>query len=186
MARPYIITHSGTRFHLDEFQEEDICLDDIAHSLTKTCRFGGSLPLSVHYSVAIHCTNLASYAMSNKEIAAVVLLHDASEAYLHDICSPLKHLLPDYKELENKLQSLIYEKYLPNVDIKSIINNVIELDQRIFVDEVKALMPRHRWPGYLKGAKYKEGLGIFVSPDRHLIRTKNYFLHLCAILGIED
>ena len=39
------------------------------------------------------------------------LLHDASEAYLGDIPSPLKRLLPDYREIEQSVQSGIEEKF---------------------------------------------------------------------------
>ena len=40
------------------------------------------------------------------------LLHDASEAYLSDITRPVKKNLERYMEIEEKLQNMIYEKFL--------------------------------------------------------------------------
>ena len=48
---------------------------------------------------------------SSREVLAC-LLHDASEAYLSDITSPVKGCLPEYRRIEQVLQEMIYEKYL--------------------------------------------------------------------------
>ncbi len=39
------------------------------------------------------------------------LLHDAAEAYLSDIPSPIKRHLPDYNAMEKKVQDVINEKF---------------------------------------------------------------------------
>jgi hypothetical protein len=39
------------------------------------------------------------------------LVHDMSEAFLSDIPSPFKRLLPDYRALENVFQTMIYTAF---------------------------------------------------------------------------
>ena len=40
------------------------------------------------------------------------LLHDAGEAYLSDVTRPIKHHMDYYNEVEGRLLSLIYTKFL--------------------------------------------------------------------------
>jgi len=86
---------------LDEPQNADVCIEDIAWSLSRQCRWGGHLKAEVdHYSVAQHCVLVSR--LCDAEVALAGLLHDAAEAYLQDIISPLKRLLgPEYKRLEH-------------------------------------------------------------------------------------
>ena len=68
----------------------------IAHSLANLNRWCGHT--SKPFSVAQHSV-LVSYLVP-KCYALEALLHDAPEAYLGDVASPLKKLLPDYTRLE--------------------------------------------------------------------------------------
>lgn len=88
---------------------ETINIEDIAHSLSRQCRFGGHLPL--FYSVAQHSTWVARELIHSKELAFAGLMHDASEAYLMDIPTPIKSQLNNYKEIEDGLMKVISEKY---------------------------------------------------------------------------
>ena len=102
-----IRTFTDKVFDLKLMDAESICIEDIAHGLSMTPRFGGQL--DGFLSVAQHCCMVASYVDEDYKIAA--LLHDASEAYLGDMPSPFKKLLPDFKSYENKLMQVIAEKY---------------------------------------------------------------------------
>lgn len=103
-----IRTKSGIYMNVFEPTIEMICIEDIAHSLTYQCRFGGHLP--VFYSVAQHSLN-CSYLVDNPQLKLAALLHDASEAYLLDIPRPIKQRLANYKEIEEGLMILIAEKF---------------------------------------------------------------------------
>jgi len=94
----YIETASGKRFHFDD-PKFDIL--DIASTLSKLCRFGGHC--RQFYSVAEHAV-LVSYIMElDGGDPEEGVHHDDDEAYLIDMPSPVKALLPDYQALESKV-----------------------------------------------------------------------------------
>jgi len=102
-----IRTFTGIYVNVFEPTPEMICIEDIAHALSNQCRFSGHLP--TFYSVAQHCTLMSSGMQEVHQLGA--LLHDASEAYLLDIPSPIKKRLSNYKEIEDNLMGLIAQKF---------------------------------------------------------------------------
>ena len=115
----WIQTYTGKKFYPQNPVFDSICIEDIAHSLSQQCRFTGHTVC--HYSVAQHCV-LVSY-FCNPENALQGLLHDASEAYLVDVASPIKRLpeMAGYRALEKKVQNAIYRKFeLPEEEFKDV------------------------------------------------------------------
>lgn len=105
-----IRTNSGIYIKVANPTPDMIDIDDIAHALSHQCRFAGHLP--VFYSVAEHSVHCAEMLLeSHPELALCGLLHDASEAYLLDIPSPIKPLLTNYYELESNIMGVIADKY---------------------------------------------------------------------------
>jgi len=109
-----IQTVSGVDIDVTDPRPEDIRLEDIAHALTYVCRYGGHT--SQFYSVAEHsllvCKHLETQmGISDPEILLMALLHDASEAYLLDIPSPIKTLLPEYKRWEEQMMACIAQRF---------------------------------------------------------------------------
>lgn len=102
-----IRTHSGRYF--DPFNPDPalIEIEDIAIGLSRIPRFAGHTKR--FYSVLSH--SISVWAMVPKEHHMAALLHDASEAYIFDMPSPIKSRLPDYKKLEFGLMSAIAEKF---------------------------------------------------------------------------
>lgn len=106
----YIETASGIKFPLLNPEPKDVSIFDIAKALSKICRFTGHT--QEFYSVAEHCWHCANVLKDQpKEIQLAALLHDASEAYCQDVSSPLKALLPSYKEIEDNIASVVFKKY---------------------------------------------------------------------------
>lgn len=103
---PYIETVSGIKFHFLNPTEGEIDVKDIAFSLANQCRFNGHVSF---FSVAEHSVAVAARLPPKLQLAG--LLHDAAEAYLSDIPSPIKQWLPDYQAMENKVQAVIYDKF---------------------------------------------------------------------------
>jgi hypothetical protein len=102
-----IRTYTGKVFDLKILDPDTICIEDIAHGLSHTARFAGQL--EKFYSVAQHSFFVANNVSPQNRLAA--LLHDASEAYLGDMPSPFKKMLPDYKEQEDRLMKVIANKF---------------------------------------------------------------------------
>lgn len=183
----YFLSSSKKKIDISGITSDEITLEDIAHHLTKICRYGGALPLGVHYSVANHSLTLTRYARAmgmSEDVQRALLMHDASEAYLGDIVSGLKQLLPDYKEIENRVESLIRRKYKITYNWK-IETHVKYLDTCIVVDEAKAFFPYHveMFTAQLGDVT---ALGVEVFPDLHLDLVKKDFLGMCKLLKIEE
>lgn len=108
----YIITYTGKKFDYANIQHEMIDIEDIAHALSHTCRYNGHC--NQFYSVAQHSVLVANMLIAQGESWDTVargLLHDATEAYMSDLVSPLKELFPEYKAMENSLAEKIAERF---------------------------------------------------------------------------
>lgn len=102
----WIETASGLKYHFLDPQEDEIEIKDIALALANKCRFSGHTQF---YSVAEHSVCVAYRLPPSLRLAG--LLHDAAEAYLGDIPSPLKHVLPDYKAIEKTNEEAVNKKF---------------------------------------------------------------------------
>lgn len=146
-----IQTYSGKLFDIENPSIDDIDINDIAHSLSMQCRFAGHT--LDFYSVAEHSILCASIAMrmfsdeahtpGGQKISLrrllPILLHDASEAYITDIPTPIKQYFPKLNKLEKKLQSLIYEHF--KINDWNIDNNLIKhIDGVILAMEKKRVL----------------------------------------------
>lgn len=115
---PWIETYTGKKIYFLKPNPDDFDIIDIAHSLSMQCRFTGHVESFM--SVAEH--SVAVSTIVNKENQLAGLLHDASEAYLSDIASPIKQQFPQYYEMEDRLMKSIADKfgfeYPLNEDVK--------------------------------------------------------------------
>lgn len=93
--RHRIETYTGRFYDYDDPQPEQIAIEDIAHSLSQVSRFGGHT--ATFYSVAEHCVLVSRLLEtgSARRYQLPGLLHDAHEAYLGDLPTPLKSALGD-------------------------------------------------------------------------------------------
>lgn len=115
-----IRTYSGQYIDLLDPRPEHIHIEDIAHALSTMPRFAGHLKHP--YTVAQHSIFCYHKAPSNHKLVA--LLHDATEAYLMDLPSPLKNALPGYKLIEAKLQRVIFDRYGVGCRIPEIVKQI--------------------------------------------------------------
>lgn len=102
-----IRTISGKLVNVFEPTVDMICIEDIAHALSHICRFGGHV--EKFYSVAQH--SVLTSQLVSKEHALAALLHDAAEAYMMDIPSPIKRELSSYNLIEDNLMRVIAEAF---------------------------------------------------------------------------
>jgi 5'-deoxynucleotidase YfbR-like HD superfamily hydrolase len=104
----WIQTYTGKKFYPLNPKMEDVCIEDIAHSLSEICRFTGHV--KQFYSVAQHSVGVSLLC---KTYPLHGLLHDQTEAFLGDVSSPLKHSgkFEIYRFYENRLQSVMNAKF---------------------------------------------------------------------------
>jgi len=126
-------TFTGRAFYPMAPHVDDVDPVDVAHALALICRYGGHA--SRYYSVAEHCV-LMSEAVA-PENALWALLHDGTEAYVGDMVRPLKHAMPAYREAENRLMTVICDRFGLAYDCPA---EVKAADNRILRDERAALM----------------------------------------------
>jgi len=127
----FMTTYTGIRFWPLDPREDEIDIRDIAHSLSLQCRFNGHI--KKFYSVGEHSIRVASECKEENRLCG--LLHDASEAYLCDIPTPLKMEMPDYLKYEKQLQDMIYNMY----GIKEEPEDVRWADKVLLVTEMRDL-----------------------------------------------
>jgi hypothetical protein len=144
MAHPnaevkWIQTFTGKRVDPRNMTEADICIEDIAHALSMQCRYGGHT--RYFYSVAEHCI-LVSEAIAyrghyGRRAQLYGLLHDADEAYLPDMCRPVKEMFPEYKTAGDRILELVVKKYyLPY----GAVEEVKKVDHMLLHTEAQQLM----------------------------------------------
>lgn len=141
MSEPWITTFTGKKFYPTTCKPDDICIEDIAHSLSRTCRYNGHC--KIFYSVAEHSVRLAQLAPDHLKIHA--LLHDAPEALTGcgDVCSRMKHeLFPEIGDLEDTLLTKIYRRFgVPFIEGSEELE-LSRLENSLLAVEVRDLMPK--------------------------------------------
>ena len=130
-----ILLASGKFYSYTNPEQNDYTIEDVALSLSHICRFGGQLPH--FYSVAQHAVEVSYAIEAGFELEG--LLHDNVEAFLGDIPTPLKRLLPDYKAMERLHEKAMCFKFgIPYPMPKEVHKADIE----VFGAEVLSMQPK--------------------------------------------
>ena len=137
-----ITTHSGQQVDIEAPKADTIRIEDIAHALSFLCR--GSGQATFFFSVARHCVYCAREAKAqgfSREVVLACLLHDASEAYMTDVPKPIKdNLIPQYREYEDALLSVIYEKFVGRALTEGELSKVSLIDHLLLQYDLKYLL----------------------------------------------
>lgn len=101
----FLQTYVGHAFEPKSGKLSQVDIRDISHALSNLCRYSGQC--RKFYSVAEHSVLVSRIIRSmwpdDVESRWAGLLHDATEAYVGDITTPLKILLPKFIEVEDSL-----------------------------------------------------------------------------------
>lgn len=176
-----ILMSHGTMFDVANPDPELVNLDEIAHHLDHKCRFGGGT--SQFYSVAEHSIigALMIYEQAlpflndidntgRLNIAKCFLLHDAAEAYIGDIPTPVKKLIGNRVfEIERNISLAIFKKLWPEwFDFSIMYQDAIQymvnrVDQAMLAIERNIFMPEHEewvllYPEIKQGTRTAEWL----------------------------
>lgn len=169
-----IRTYTGTYVNVFEPTTEMINITDICHGLAHQCRFGGHT--TEFYSVAQHSV-MASRMFNDWKSGLDALLHDAAEAYLLDIPSPIKAHLPGYRNMENRLMQIIAQVYntrWPLTDaVKKADKELLEYEWNHMVLRSRGKLINYWSPSYAKAEfmqRYRELTEMAQKEERERIK----------------
>lgn len=138
---PYIITRFGHKVHFLRPRPEQIDIRDIAHALSRICRFNAH---TIHpYYVGQHLCLCHDHAPT--EARKEAFAHDWQEAFCTDCPSPLKALMPQFSEIEHRLERVIARKWHLRYPWSATIKDI---DQRALLTEMRDLTNRKDWREY--------------------------------------
>lgn len=148
----WIQTYTGKSFDLLKPEPTMVCLRDIAHALGSICRFTGHT--AIPYSVARHSLNVAELVPPEYRLEA--LLHDAHEAYVGDMATPMKWLVPDFRHVENRVWAAVAAhfripeslpacvKHADRVMLMTERRDLLAICERRWADEFEKIPPLER------------------------------------------
>lgn len=165
--KEWIQTYTGRKFYPLRPRTEDICIEDIAHALAMKCRFSGHCKR--FYSVAEHST-LVSRLVAKKlsidfgDAVRWGLLHDAGEAYLPDVPSPIKHRFPYLIECEEYILKTVAVRFGLTWPVPQVVD---EADKFLCLDVERkiVMMEGPAWQREESGYDFPEPRINFLSPE---------------------
>lgn len=171
-----VVTRSGRFLDCNNPNPADIQPADIAYQLEYTYRWRAATirPLSV----AEHSIWVALAVSPENQLAA--LLHDAAEAFMSDVPTPIKKHCHSYMSIEANLLGAILERFgLP----PELPQEVLEADFRMACTEKAKLLPAHvqshpSW-SHMEGAPIYEGIdfGSFEYKPGMFLETLEMMRH---------
>lgn len=141
-----ILTRTGKVVDLTSPTPEMIDLTDITYALARIPRFGGHT--RSFWSVGQHsllCYHIASCYVAPK-LSLHALLHDAAEAYIGDLSSPLKTLLPQVRLIEQRLLEVIYRHFGQTLPTEEERRTIKDIDTLACIAEARFFLPHEEHP----------------------------------------
>ena len=173
-----ICTRHGTAVDVTDPRPEMIVIRDIAHALAAINRFNGHTARP--YSVAQHSVMVSHFVPP--ELAWWGLMHDAHEAYIGDVASPIKRLFPAIKSMEIALDHAIATKF-GRTTIEFDSAAIKDADTYALAFERRGLMPETTWWA-------QADIPMQLDPENNAIRkcwrpglAKNLFLKRFYAIG---
>ncbi len=170
-------TFTGRRFWILDPRPGDIEIEDVAQGLSRTNRYCGATLGEVGYSVAQHSVEVSRLVRPERRLAA--LLHDAPEAYVCDVITPLKDLLGvTYSAIEDRIMAAVASrfgfawdspvraevKYADNVLLATEVRDLLPFGMiRIAVAEPPLLYRLAPWPAAEAKEKFLARFGELVA-----------------------
>jgi uncharacterized protein len=174
-----ITTLSGKFFDILNPEEYEYDIEEIATSLSNLCRYTGHV--NTFYSVAEHSVLVSRIVPERLALAG--LLHDASEAYLGDVSSPLKKLLPEYQSIEERVQQAIAKAF--NLGDGLSRPEVHEADKRMYWQERQSVANNGvrdtLWHQDLRATRKVEAMGMSPMMARRMFIKRYRELKDCLV-----
>lgn len=175
----WIQTYTGIAFDLINPTPDMVSLEDIAHALSMQCRYNGHTRR--FYSVAEHSVHVSSVlASAGIEEQRQGLLHDACEAYIGDLVSPIKRL-PAFSAFNDLERAIWIDAIAPRFGLSEVLSHHVKTaDRRMLATEKPQVLGTEPKMWGLTDEPY-EGLRLqFLSP----VDAETVFLRAAAVLGV--
>ena len=186
IEKPWTLTATGRKLYYLDPSPDAIWLSDICAHTSNLCRFTGAT--SQFYSVAQHLVlvgNIIHAALDKMDVPKDVdywnqilagYLHDAAEAYVGDMASPLKCAIRGkYKWIESGILRATFEKF--GVPWKWYNDVVKKADNIALGIERYYLMPSHiDWPT-VKASEMTYAKPPFIDPITASANLRTAVLH---------
>jgi uncharacterized protein len=126
MSEHWMITYTGRRLYPAKLEPFEVSLTDVAHALSRICRFGGHTPR--HYSVAQHAVVVSEVA----EFLGGTLMeqwhglhHDDAEYVTGDMIWPLKHSpgMEGFKLIERGAEEAIARRFGMDLHMPGLVKH---------------------------------------------------------------
>lgn len=163
------ITYTGKQLDYSNITPESICLEDMLHSVCRINRFIGHskrpYPVAEHLFLCLVMSEVLGYTARQR---LLTVIHDLPEAYTGDCPTPLKQLLPQFKEIEAKVEDALY-KNLGIAPPTAFEHNLVKrIDNTMLVIEMRD-MTLHDYTEYINDLTYIEllddkGFSIYDEP----------------------
>ena len=135
-----ICTAGGRFIDLMNPTADDIDIYDICRALSRIARFNGHTLCEwsvAQHSLLVYDIVAASGTTPAEQLHA--LLHDAHEAYIGDMVSPLKAQIPEFKRFEKLFDKAIGERF--NIDLSASRGIVKDADRLALEAESHLVRP---------------------------------------------
>lgn len=156
---PEICTLSGGYLNFDTPDTYTFPLDEIATGLSRECRWGRQC--RDFYSVAQHAVLVSCVVPT--PLALWGLHHDDAEAYIGDMTSPLKQLMPEFKAIEKRIEAAVFAQLGIHAFDDGHRYFVKSADRRVESTERRDLMPEGH-ADYYKAWRDAPPLALTVEP----------------------
>ena len=177
----FISAFTGAVF---DYDAPTVNIVDVAHGLSNACRFGNQA--STFYSVAEHsCLVAAIVHAKDPALVLPALWHDAHEAYVGDIPTPLKVKLGDaYREIVDRINPVVADYLGFDVELFHA-DAIIEADHQAMEYEAAVLQPNSEYWAYTKNLEHFEATRAY-GPLQCLLpeAAERAFLNVNEVLGI--
>lgn len=180
MSDCIVQTRNGVAFDILAPTPEMVRLDDIAWSLAHICRFNGHG--TKFYSVAEHSSFGAICLAGGYGLMAqrAFLLHDSAEAYIGDICTPVKRALgARVVDIENRILGVVLQRF--GITLDAAIMRI--LDQFMLGIEAKYLMGAKRVGNWPPADDIPHVEGLRCAEPR---KAYEHFMMTAALLDVKE
>lgn len=134
-----------TRFYPTEPERNAYDIQDIAHALSRSNRWGGHINVE-NFVVAQHSVHVME-KLRHPAARYIAILHDAPEHILSDMPRPIKKYVPGYSELEKRHEIEIFKRHGVRLeDLKRFWASVKMADDAVLREESLVLQEMRRFP----------------------------------------